>query len=266
MKRSIRPAIPVALAALLAVGASASDAASQTSPGSGGSAESSSDGSEQADGDEDADEASKYPEDSAMYWAEKRNVRSIHERAFRKNARHEFTLYTGAIPNDEFQAYYPIGGRWNYYFQEDLAGELWGSYLIKQDTDLKGILENNFNRSLIVTVPESVTWMVGVDGLWSPLHGKLGVHQQYLGQFDLYVAFGAGVIGTEVRVPGGKSTNRVLPSGNLGLGMRFYLAERWSLRLDARQYVYAADEAAGGGVSHPLSITLGVSYWTEELD
>ena len=200
-----------------------------------------------------------------MYWAQKREIKSIQKRLFLKEARHSFSIYSGTIPNDDFFVYFPIGARWNYYFNEDFSVEAWGEYLIVENSDLNDFLEGNFNQSLLVDVPQSLAWMAGADVLWSPLHGKLALFTSKLAHFDFHLAFGAGAIGTNVAEfdvidEAGDLKSKVDVSGNVGLGMRLYFNDLMSMRIDYRQYFYAAE---GGGISHPAEVTAGVSIWTQ---
>jgi outer membrane beta-barrel protein len=201
-----------------------------------------------------------------MYWAQKREIKSIQKRLFLKNQRSSFSIYSGTIPNDDFFMYFPMGARWNYYFSEDFAVEAWGEYLIVENSDLEEFLEANFNQSLLVDVPQALKWMAGADILWSPLHGKLALFTSKLAHFDFHLAFGAGAIGTDVAKPDvidaadedKKSKTDI--SGNVGVGFRLYFNDLISMRVDYRQYFYPAE---GGGISHPAEITAGVSIWTQ---
>ncbi len=194
-----------------------------------------------------------------MYWGtEMREVDTLQKRLYRKDQRWEFELYSGVIPNDEFFSYYPLGGRIDYFFAEDFGVEVWGSYLIRVSSELEDFLEDNFNESLIVDIPQSLQWLAGANFLWSPVHGKLGIFADTLGHFDVHLAFGAGVIGTTVRRLN-EEKSKVDVAGNVGLGMRFFLSQSIALRFDYRQFFYAAE---GGGLSHPAELTLGISFMT----
>ena len=195
-----------------------------------------------------------------VFWAHNRGIRVIQKRPFRKERRHEFTLFAGTVPNDDFFAYLPVGGRWNYFFAEDFSAEVWGTYQATLQTSLKGFIESNTNGSLLVEIPQTLTWMAGADVTWSPVHGKFSAAEDALGTLDAHVAFGAGVIGTTVTDSQSKATNSKFDvSGNLGLGVRLYLTRSLSIRMDYRQYFYPAET---GGLAYPAELTLGVSLWT----
>lgn len=193
------------------------------------------------------------------YWGtELREVETLQKRIYRKEDRHEFSLYFGVIPNDEFFTYYPIGARWDFFFAEDFGVEVWGSYLIRVESELRDFLEQNFNESLLVDIPQSLQWLAGANFLWSPVHGKIGMFTDKLAHFDMHLAFGVGAIGTTVRQLGEEEA-KVDIAGNIGVGMRFFLSQDISLRFDYRQFFYPAE---GGGLSHPAELTLAISFWT----
>jgi outer membrane beta-barrel protein len=182
----------------------------------------------------------------------------LQKRLYRKEDRWEFELMTGVIPNDEFTTYVPLGGRIDYFFAEDFGVELWGSYLIRISSELEDFLEANFNQSLLVELPQKLSWLAGANFLWSPIHGKIGFFTDKLAHFDMHLAFGVGVVGTDVTKLA-RTEAKVDIAGNVGLGLRFFLSDSIALRFDYRQFFYAAD---GGGLSHPAELTLGVSFFT----
>ena len=212
------------------------------------------------------DSANDIPSDTAavdgaldLYWAQNREVEAIQRRLFTKDSRHEFTLFVGMIPNDEFYTYLTVGARYDYFFTEDIAVELWGAYDHAFNSDLKDFLESTFRETLLVDIPQSLLWMAGVNALWSPIHGKFAIFTTKLAHFDVHLSVGAGAVGTTVR----KLEQEELAvdiAGNVGLGFRVYLLDFMSLRVDYRQYFYAAET---GGIAKPAEFSLGVSFFTE---
>ena len=211
--------------------------------------------------------AEDVPEDTSalddaleLHWAKKREVKIIQKRLFMKDSRHEFTIFSGVIPNDEFFSYFPIGGRYDYYFQEDFALEIFGSYLVQVNSELQDFLEETSLEQIFVEIPQALEWLAGASILWSPLHGKFGAFTTKLVHFDVYLAFGAGIIGTKVvDADTREESSKFDPSANIGLGVRLYLTDLVSLRFDYRQYFYPAET---GGLAYPAEITLGVSFFT----
>lgn len=194
-----------------------------------------------------------------LYWGqEMREVEVIQPRLYRKDQRHEFTLFAGFIPNDPFNDYFPLGGRWDYFFAEDFGVEIAGAYLIGVSSELDTFLNDSFEGSVKVEVKQTLQWHAGASLLWSPIHGKLGIFTEKLTHFDIFLAFGVGALGTDVQRLE-QEESKVDIAGHLGLGFRFFLSDSVALRADYRQFFYAAD---GGGLSHPSEITIGVSLFT----
>ena len=193
-----------------------------------------------------------------LYWAQNREIESIQRRLYSKDSRHEFTLFIGIIPNDEFFTYMPIGARYDYFFTEDIAAELWGDYIFSFDSNLKNFLEHNFRASMLTDIPQSLQWMAGVDAVWSPIHGKFAIFGTKLAHFDVHIAVGAGALGTVVRKLD-KEEPKVDIAGNIGLGFRIFLLDFMALRFDYRQFFYAAET---GGVAKPAEFSLGLSFFT----
>lgn len=247
------------LLALCTVSALATPSALASEPGEGAEAG--------APGDEIEviDPATMKVDPSQVFWGqERRKIKIIEPRLFRKDVRHEFTLFLGLVPNDDFFIYMPVGLRWNYFFAEDFSVELWGLYDVTIASSLRNFLQEKTNQALLVEIPQTLVTMAGVDITWSPFHGKLAVINDGMATFDFHIAFGAGFIGTEVVDPATKVvTFKGDVSGNLGLGVRMHFTDMLSFRMDYRQYFYPAASQAGGGLAYPMEITLGVSLWTD---
>lgn len=201
-----------------------------------------------------------------MYWAKSREVTNIHKRLFLKQGRHEFAIFGGVIPNDDFFTYFPIGLRYDYYFAEDFAIEISGSYLIKQNSELGSFLENDLaGGSLEVDLPQYLEWQAGAGVLWTPLHGKVGAFGTKLGHFDFGIALGVMALGTRLRKEGEDEYKpRVDVGGNVGATVRFYVHDFIAIRVDYRHYFYAARDADDEfrGVSYPAEISLGLAFFT----
>ena len=201
-----------------------------------------------------------------LFWADKRKVDAIQKRGFLKEARHEFTVHTGVIPNDEFYTYISMGGRYSYFFAEDIGMELWATYEHALETGFEALLEDRAEDLLKVEVPQSVMLLAGVNAVWSPLHGKFAMFDSSLVHFDAYLSLGAGFILTQIRdLVGTEEALEPDMAGNVGMGFRIFLSDWVSLRTDMRQYFYPAWDPQGEAtskVAHPFEITLGVSLWT----
>lgn len=198
--------------------------------------------------------------DLDYFWGKKRDVEVIQKRLFLREGRHEFTLFSGTIPNDDFFTYFPLGLRYNWYMLEDWSLELNGAYLFESASDLEGFLENTSVINVQVYLPERLWWYAALDGQWTPFHGKFSMLTSKLTHFDINFSFGAGVMCVKNKESGEDKTE-FQPMGNLGAGMRFYLLDWMALRLDYRHFFYKSN--AYNGLSWPAEITLGVSFFTK---
>ena len=206
------------------------------------------------------------------YWGKKRDVKVIQKRLFQKDGRHEINIFGGTIPNDEFQLYFPFGLRYDYFFSEDLGIEVFGEYIVPTESDLAAFLadpDDGFGIAIKTHLPQKLVWTAGLEGLWSPIHGKIGMFTSKLFHFDVHLALGVGAIGTDVRtrdigkLAAGEASrkHKVDVAANIGLGARLYFLDWLAMRIEYRHFFYAADPEGGGGLSYPAELTLGASFF-----
>ena len=165
--------------------------------------------------------------------------------------------------NDSFTSHTGVTASGIYHLKENVAFELTGGVFAWWDVggprlggrDSELTVELREKESL---APERVKlyqfpWFVAADAQWSPLYGKVSVHDLALGQFNLYLSVGAGVFGLQlesltqngvqksyVKLPGSFGIDGI-PTGTLstsfGGGMRFYFTDWLGVRLEVRDYV-----------------------------
>lgn len=205
------------------------------------------------------------PPGGTIEWAQRRKIQIIQKRNVLKQGRHAFTLNAGVVPNDDFFAYVAGGLGYSYFFSEDLALELAGSYTFPAKTSLQASLEASRpdGPDLIVRLPETLRGYSSAALSWYVLHGKLGFFTTNLIEFDVGVNFGVGANATFAEKKDGETLLLIKPNGNIGLSMLFYMSERWAFRFDYKQLFYPME---GGGVAFPISTTLGLAFFTAPLD
>lgn len=198
----------------------------------------------------------------SRYWGKKRNLAVVQKRLFAKDGRLEFTVFGGIIPNDPFLTYIPVGGRFNYYFIESLSMEVAGSYTgtgVRVESDLAGFLKNNPNIKANTDLLDQPLWRASAAVVWSPFYGKMALANANLSHFDINLVAGLGVVQVESPTPDRSGfQTEIKPEGTLGAGMRFFLTDFMTLRMDYRQGIF---QKAGGGVSTPSELTLGLSFF-----
>jgi outer membrane beta-barrel protein len=94
-------------------------------------------------------------------------------------------------------------------------------------------------------------YVVSADLQWSPLYGKVDFHELVLGQFNVYLSVGAGIVGLQLETltPGSPNKTFVELNGPFGAlppmalttsfggGLRFYFTEWLGMRVEVRDYV-----------------------------
>lgn len=211
-----------------------------------------------------ADEA--VPVGSRMVWAKYRQLKVIQKRAMVKEGRHAFSLIGGVVPNDDFFAYINAGLAYNYYFSEDINLEVRGAYTVPQKTSLESSLTASRPNGpgLLVRLPQTLNAHFSVAAMWNLVHGKIGFFDTSLTEFDLGLTFGVGALMTEIQ---GKAKEQNLKKfdaqGNIGLTWNFYMSQRWAFRMDYRQFFYPKE---GGGVSFPISATVGLTFFSAPIE
>lgn len=201
--------------------------------------------------------------DDPNYWAKTRDIFTVQKRPFQKQGRFSATFYTGIIPNNIFERYFPAGVRLNYYILENIGLELSGSYAFKADTDLKAtIKEDQGVGAQQVLIGDTQVSHSNFGVVWSPFYGKTAFYNTVLNYFDLYLMGGAGLVITETQTDFNADTSAEFkPEGVLGGGIAFYFGQNASLRVDYRQFVFQKHEDNGGGVANPSEISLGFGWF-----
>lgn len=227
------------------------------------------------------------PPGSRLDWAARREIRVIQKRAMLKEGRHGISIFTGVVPNDDFFTYVALGLGYRYYFSEDFALHIRGTYTPPVKTGLQPLLEKSRadeppGLGLIVRLPQTLLGygLAGVD--WNLLHGKLGFFSTRLIEFDFALNFGVGMVLTQIIDQGKESqpVNVFDPAGNVGATLQIYLSDRFALGLDYTQLFYpklrdifaqvppgqSSAHPGAGGVSHPLAATVTLTWFTAGLD
>ncbi len=206
----------------------------------------------------------------------------------------EISVFGGPSVGDVFTQQVGLGLALDYHFDEAFAIELswmtckvpfydgdqaqpgqyegsdlrWGAWY----TDAYDEVKNDAQLSPSNADLAMITNYIGLNVLFSPLYGKWTLFNRGLGHVDFYLTAGGGVAGTEFR-----NSRKLWQDtgtyfvGNFGLGLRVYLARWFAIRLEIRDYAFAArvKEAAGqagaaGEVStkirNSLFVTLGLSF------
>ncbi|HOX45710.1 MAG TPA: outer membrane beta-barrel domain-containing protein [Myxococcota bacterium] len=171
-------------------------------------------------------------------------VYAIQDRAFRMN--HEFGLSLGFLPLDAFYKMFSIGGHYVVHFDEMWAWEavhLTYSKYLDVDTGLRSELADRWDASPTDPEENRIDFALDTNLMWKPLYGKSTLLGDTVIFGETYLLLG---IGTE------KFETAWYPAINLGLGMRIFLGETISMRLEVREYIHFG-ESTGGTLLFALS-------------
>lgn len=215
----------------------------------------------QAKPDQAPPDTFKLEKELARYWAKKRAIKVVQRRRFPMSRRIEITIFAGTIPNDPFLVYLAGGARVAYSFNEDWGLELSGAYTHGFDTMLRKDLEDR-DALVKARLRDHVVTRFGLAGIYSPIYGKFAFANRKLGHFKLYFLACAGAYYARPERQAGLDGG-VLPEWGLGLGIRFFIDNLLSIRLEFRQRMALKETAEGeSGVyfSYPSEISLGLGF------
>jgi outer membrane beta-barrel protein len=151
-----------------------------------------------------------------------------------------------------------------------------------RDTDTTAELNNRERLRPELVKLYRLTWLTMGDFQWSPIYGKVSVHDLILGQFSVYLSVGAGFAGLTnelaedlpnpldiVADPLGLELGAVQLTTSIGGGLRFYFLDWLGIRFEIRDYVQPlallasqSDEAISSTfeVRNTLLVQMGVSF------
>ncbi|HJL02272.1 MAG TPA: outer membrane beta-barrel domain-containing protein [Polyangiaceae bacterium LLY-WYZ-15_(1-7)] len=160
--------------------------------------------------------------------------------------RHEFDAHFGVLPLDAFTKGLTLSGSYTFHPTNLFAWEvLHGLKSFHLDTDLREELEQ---LSVAPTPFEVLDWMVTSNLVLKPIYWK--------GAF-----LNRSVLHGEVSLVVGGGYGRFSRSGraviDVGLALRLFASETFSVRLDVRHHMFLRDTPfSGGGLDHELWIAL----------
>lgn len=197
------------------------------------------------------------------YWAEQRQVRVLQRRMYQKDGDFQLSLFAGAIPNDPFLRYFPLGLRFGYWINEAIGVELSGAYIdpFAANSDLRTFLADR--GEVDVFLRDEQLWRGDFLVRWSPIYGKFSFAGTKLAHFDWHLGGGFGVVGVRNPVTGAvndftQTQNEIKPEVVIATGWILHLNQRWALRWDFHQYIFQKDS---GGVALPSEFSIGGSFF-----
>jgi len=173
----------------------------------------------------------------------------VQERLFRLGL--ELNAGVGILPLNAFSKGVLLDGSVTYHFNNVLAWEIaQGGYVIANlDTGLKNQLLQNFGVQ--PTEISRATFLAGSNLVFTPFYGKLAGLNRSVSHVELFFPIGVTLAGYE-------NPGSVQGGIDLGLGLRWFLGEHTSLRLDARDYLLTPG-FSNFSLTNELLFALGLS-------
>ncbi len=186
---------------------------------------------------------------------------------YRTGGRLELTLAGAISLNDAFFQKYFGTAKLTYHFNEFWSAGLYGSGGTAVQSNSSVLCSSstgceNAGDQQLWQVPGRIRAIVGLEGGWTPVYGKLNVLAEQVAHFDLSILAGpdlilhdevvsasdAAILAASGQTPGTKTAL----GGHFGVAARLFLAEWAALRLEVKDYVY--------GVTVPNNASLGTDW------
>lgn len=204
-------------------------------------------------------------------------IRPVSGHLFLKKGRFELSPSATVSLRDAFFRKYILGASFTFFPMETLGVGLRAGYSIPtvsgaaqicnftdsgDGTITRGCSAPTFEQ-LDGSAPGQMTLLGGVDVQWAPIYGKISLLAETFAHFDMYGVAGASIIQYKGPPEGDvRSTSRMAPGLNLGVGFRFFLNRYMTLRTEVRDLVYV-EQAVSPTTSlrNQLLFELGVSFF-----
>jgi outer membrane beta-barrel protein len=180
-------------------------------------------------------------------------VHAVQNRVFHRD--HEINMSLGYIADDDFNHVYPIGVGYIYNFNEHLSWEVGRiHYLYNQDKDLKESLVEDFGVQ-----PERFAkqkYMIHSHIMFKPFYGKSAFLNRKVINHEIYAFAGAGLVHYEWELSTGESEGEDAYSLSLGLGMKYFISQRFCVNVEMRDLVNFRED----NTENNLYFAAGIGY------
>ncbi len=182
--------------------------------------------------------------------------------------------------NDAFYSKYFGTAKLTYHLGEAWSLGAYGSYGAAMASNSAVLCSStagcaDAEKSQLWQVPGSIRMILGAEGGWTPVYGKLNVLASQVVHFDLSILAGPDLIfhdevlsrdaAAVLASTGGTPKTVSTIGGHVGVAARLFLAEWLALRLEVKDYVYGVDvpnnAALGTDIQNQLFTELGFSFF-----
>ena len=161
----------------------------------------------------------------------------------------ELNLQLGVLPLDAFYKALLLNVGYTHYFQSFWGWEVFnGSIAFTKDTGLRNDLRTNFGVQE-ASYLDYIKYMVTTNLVYTPIYNKNLVFNKSLVHGEISFLAGGGMAAFK--------SDKSAPMAGAGLVYRFFMSDRWSLKLDNRLYYHFLP---GTNSNYVLMINLGLAY------
>jgi outer membrane beta-barrel protein len=178
----------------------------------------------------------------------KRVIKTIQKKDFLKLGRFEVTPNVAFVTNDPFLNRYIIGSGFGYHVTEIFAVEAnLGFSPDLGEADWKPLTKQLVENNKVSPDLSPLSYFGNATFSFSPIYGKVAVSGKRIVHFDIFGAFGMGVVRTAENLvnlqnqedPQAQATQyQIHPTTNFGGGARVVFGESLAVRLEGRSLVY----------------------------
>ena len=193
-------------------------------------------------------------------------INVIRPRYFVKKSKAELGVDLAVVLNQTFTYTYLLSGVLVYHFTNSIGVGIDASYGLTVNKADRKLLSDQFNIEIDIF---EVEYLAGLAALWTPVYGKYQLASGRLIYFDTYASAGIGLMGieTDIEIEKGEKVDSKQYSCyafTIGVGQRFYLSKKTSLRWQIKNHIISYD--GGNQVCAPVPTDLSEDVDPEYID
>jgi len=178
-------------------------------------------------------------------------IRVVQQRPVLKAGRFELFLGGGIGANDQFYRHYLATATGRAHVSEWVSiGATYEKYF-SQEAALLDTVTGDFE-----VFPElsRLQWYAGADVTVVALEGKFTFFDTSIAYWDLYASLGGGVMKTS-------RGDDLKPAGLVGVGLRFYLTEWWTIAFELKDHIFFEKFNAGSELVNDVVGQVGFTFF-----
>jgi outer membrane beta-barrel protein len=112
------------------------------------------------------------------------------------------------------------------------------------------------------SAPGNLDVLLGAEASWVPIYGKLSLAGEKTLHFDAYISGGPELLRQRIAADAASPiTGSWTVGARVSLGQRFFLSDRWAIRLAASELLYGSPVRGRNEIERQLSLEGGVSWF-----